>query len=397
MAEDSHSAFSPGLIVRMQYALYLFIGLLSTLFLRGSAGRAFSKVLLLEKGCAAVTGSSCTGEMVAYRVSFSLAVFFFLHWLSVSDLTCCIDGASRAQLQTRFFTVKSILLAAISVCTFFIPNAFFFYYAYICMFASALFLLLNIIFLVDFAYYWNDDWGERAERNSKWMWYLLFISSGSFLLGIGITVASFVVFVPHQDCNFNAFFIFSILFGALVYTVLSIRLPYGSIVPSSIVFLYTCVVLFSTMRTQQNDYCNRLTSVPGSFSTKQMLLGCLVPSFTLFYAVVTAGANGSSLIMHDDDDGGHEDDDDPDASGHLSHYLYFYFIMILGSMYLAMLASGWHVNGGGDDALTGSTRVSAGVRYVTVWLAIVLYIWTLVAPYICCKDRDFGFDVEEEW
>lgn len=396
MSEDSSSAFSPGLIVRIQYALYLFVGLLSTLLLRGTAGRAFSKIFFLEKGCAAVTGTSCTGEMVAYRVSFSLAVFFFIHWLSVSDLTCCIDGASRAQLQTRFFTVKSVALAGISVCTFFIPNGFYYYYAYVCMFASAIFLLLNIIFLVDFAYYWNDDWGERADRNSKWMWYLLLISSGSFLLAIGITVASFVIFVPHQDCNFNAFLICSVLFGGLVYTVLSIRLPYGSIVPSSIVFLYTCVVLFSTMRTQQNDYCNTLVSGPGSFSIKQMLLGCLVPSFTLFYAVISAGANGSSLTMHDGDNEV-EDDDDPDASGHLSHYLYFHFIMILGSMYLAMLATGWHVNGGGDEALMGSTKVSAGVRYVTVWIAIILYIWTLVAPYTCCKDRDFGFDVEDDW
>lgn len=395
MADDSHSALSPGLIVRMQYASYLFVGLFSTLILRGSVGRAFSRFFFLEKGCAAVTGSSCTGEMVAYRVSFSLAIFFFLHWLSVSDLTCCINGATRAELQARFFTVKSVLLVGINVCVFFIPNGFFFYYAYACMFASAIFLLLNIIFLVDFSYYWNDDWGERADRNSKWMWYLLSVSSGSFLLGIGITIVSFMVFVPHQDCNFNAFLITSVLFGALVYTVLSIRLPHGSIVPSSIVFLYTCSILFTTMRTQDSEYCNRWSSGAGTFSIKQMLLGILVPSFTLFYAVVSAGASGSSLTVQDDED--EVQDDDPDTTGHLSHYLYFYFIMILGSMYLAMLATGWRVNGGGDESFAESTKVGAGVRYVTILMAIILYIWTLIAPYTCCKDRDYGFDVEDEW
>lgn len=392
--DDDDSSVSPGFIVRVQYALYLFVGLLASLLLRGGLGTMFAKFPILQVGCSAAIGGACAGEMVAYRVSFSLAVFFLIHWLSVSDLTCCISGSARAQLQTRFFTVKTVALVGIFISTFFIPNAFFYVYAYVCMFASALFLLLNIIFMVDFSYFWNDDWGRRAERNGKWMWYLLTVSAGSFLLGAGVTVASYIIFVPHGDCNFNGFAVTSVVMGALWYTVLSIWLPHGSIVPSSIVFLYTSTVMFTTLRTQDNEHCNRMAGMVGEVSVKQMLIGSVVPSFTLLYAVVSAGGNSSALTFHDDDDEDVEEED-PDESGHLSRYLYFHFIMILGSMYLAMLATGWHVNGGGDDVLVGSTKVAAIVRYVTVWVAIVLYIWTLVAPYTCCRDRDFGFDVDD--
>lgn len=392
--DDDGSAFAPGFIVRLQYSLYLFVGLLASLLLRGSLGTAFRKFPFLQEGCSTLVGDACAGEMVAYRVSFSLAVFFFIHWISVSDLTCCIAGSARAQLQTSFFTVKTVLLLGIGVGSFFIPNTFFYFYAYACVFSSALFLLLNIIFLVDFSYSWNDDWGQRAERNQKWMWYLLAVSVGSYLIGAVAAVASFIVFVPHHDCNFNAFAITTVLIGAFLFTVLSVWLPHGSIVPSSIVFLYTTTVMFATLRTQGDSYCNRMASMVGTVSIKQMLLGSVVPSFTLLYAVVSAGGNNASLGFYDDDE---EEEDDPDQTGHLSHYLYFHFIMILGSMYLAMLATGWHVNGGGDESLTQSTHVSAIVRCITVWLAIVLYIWTLVAPYTCCSDRDFGFEVDNSW
>eukprot|EP00796_Vickermania_ingenoplastis_P004814 gene4814-3456_t len=395
MASDDDDAVSPGFIVRVQYAIYLFLGLLASLLLRGSLGKLFSKFPILQKGCSAAVGDACAGEMVAYRISFALAVFFFIHWLSVSDLTCCIASSSRAKMQTSFFTVKSVVLGFILAGTFFIPNTFFYLYAYVCMFASALFLLLNIIFMVDFSYFWNDDWGRRAEHNGKWMWYLLIVAAGSFLIGAGVCVASYIIFVPHGDCNFNAFAVTSILVGALLYTVLSIWLPHGSIVPSSIVFIYTSTVMFTTLRTQQQPRCNRLSGSIGDVSIKQMLLGSLVPSFTLLYAVVSAGGNATSLRFSAEDED--EDEEDPDESGHLSRYLYFHFIMILGSMYLAMLATGWHVNGGGDDVLTGSTKVAAVVRYVTVWLAIALYLWTLVAPYTCCRDRDFGFDIDDDW
>lgn len=393
--DDDDDTVSPGFIVRVQYALYLFVGLLASLLLRGGLGTLFSKFPVIQKGCASVVGDACAGEMVAYRVSFSLSTFFFIHWLSVSDLTCCISSSARSQMQTRFFIVKTVALAALGVTTFFIPNGFFVVYAYLCMFASALFLLLNIIFLVDFAYFWNDVWGRRSESNSKWMWYLLIVSAGSFLGGAVVSAVSFFYFVPHADCNFNAFVITSVLVGALLYTVLSIWLPHGSIVPSSIVFIYTSSVMFTTLRTQDDEYCNKMAGAVGEVSLKQMLLGCLVPSFTLLYAVVSAGGNSSSLRFSTDE---HEDvEEDPDEAGHLAQYMYFHFIMVLGSMYLAMLATGWHVNGGGDQRLSTSTSVAAGVRYTTVWVAILLYLWTLVAPYTCCRDRDFGFDIDDDW
>lgn len=406
----AESVFLPDVILRLQYACYLFVGLLATMLFRGALGTLFDKIPILQTGCR-VSGSnelrpSCTGEMVTYRISFALTIFFLVHWLSVSDVTCCIKSTVRVTMQKSFFYVKSVILGLLIVTTFFMPNSFFAVYAYAALFFSALFLMLNVLFLVDFSYQWSDDWGERAENNIKWMWYLLGIALGCFGIGIVVNGVSYYMFVAHPDCNFNAFAITSILVGGLLYTLLSIWAPHGSIVPSSIVFMYTSCIMFSTLRTQQNSSCHRSSSLlgvtapsgdrfvvqPGSL--KEIILNSIVASFTLAYAVVSSGGNSAALNIGVNDDG---EDEDPDSVGHLSHYMFFYFIMMMGSMYLAMLSTGWHVSGAGDETLLGSVNVAFWVRSATVWLTMVLYIWSVLAPYTCCKDRDFGFNVDDDF
>ena len=394
------SELSPGLIIRLKYAMYLFASLLLTMMIKGLMSSLFQHVPFLEKGCAmtdnGVMQAACGAEMLIYRVSFSLVIFFLVHWITVSDLTCCISSKDRAELQKNFFTVKTVLLVLIFVVTLFIPNGFFTVYAYVCLVCSAFYLLMNVVFLVDFSYQWSDDWGERADHNSKWMWYLLAVAVGSFVLAIGAVVASFVIYVPHTDCNYNACAITTVIVGALVYLILSIYVPHGSIVPSSIVFLYTSCILFFTLRTTQNDHCNRMANhlTSTTYAVLQGLVTMVLTCFTLMYSVVAAGGSGAALNIGLNDDG---DDEDAEETGHLSHFMFFYSIMIFGSMYLAMLGSNWHVSGGGENTLTKSVNFAFWVRLLTVWAAIFLYLWSLVAPYTCCKGRDFGFPVDEDW
>ncbi|EAN91400.1 hypothetical protein, conserved [Trypanosoma cruzi] len=391
-----NSQFTPGVLLRVQYACYLFFGLILTMLLRSSLSGIFSHLSILQKGCKLATSAlseDCTAEVLVYRVSFALALFFFLHLLSVSDLTCCIESETRVEFQKRFFYAKTILLLLVFVATFWIPNGFFAIYAYVCLFASAFFLLMNVIFLVDFSYQWSDDFGRRSERSSKWMWYLFAIAVLSYLGAIGVNIASYIMYVPHSDCNYNAFAITSVLVSALVFTVLSVWIPHGSIVPSGIVFLYSSGIMFVTLRTGTDEYCNRLAVPEGQTnSIKQMVIASIVSSFALGYSVVSSGGNGSALGIGRDEEG---EDEDPDEIGHLSQYLFFYTTMMLGSMYLAMLATGWHVSGMGKSTLLGSINIAFWVRSATVWAAVLLYIWSLLAPYFCCRDRDFGYDLDD--
>eukprot|EP00658_Telonema_sp_P-2_P017055 TRINITY_DN16602_c0_g1_i2.p1 TRINITY_DN16602_c0_g1~~TRINITY_DN16602_c0_g1_i2.p1 ORF type:complete len:355 (-),score=57.38 TRINITY_DN16602_c0_g1_i2:268-1332(-) len=328
----------------------------------------------------------CYDNTVVYRVSFSLFIFFFLHFCSVSDLTCCIEAEVRAKMQTKFNCFKGAILALITFVTFFIPNSFFAYYAWVCMFASALFLVAQVIILVDWSHQWNEEWSERSDDNPKWQMYLLAVAVGTFAFGIAMTIVNFYHFTPHENCNLNGGLITVVLFASIGFSMLSVWVPHGSIVPSGIVFAYAAAITFSAMKTEQDPTCNRLA---GSDDTmKMMIVTSLLSSGLLAWSVISLGGSRQSLTLATEDELNAED---PDRTGHLAGYCYFYLILMLGSMYLSMMVTDWQVSGVDGGSNQGET-MSFWVKVGSITLTIFLYVWSLLAPYFCCRDRDFGFD-----
>ena len=385
------SMFTPGVLTRMQYAMYLFLAFVVCMLFKGGLGH-FMSVKVIREACTAAGDTaqshSCEGNLLVYRTSFALTLFFSLMFISVSDLTCCVDAKSRAEFQQKFFCWKSLVLNLFFLMVYWIPNGFFATYAWVCMFASAIFLVLQIILIVDFSYQWNEEWGDRSERNSKWSWYLMIVAGGGYLCGLAVTIINYIYFVPHVDCNANAFIITSVLISAVVYTMFAIWVPHGSIVPSGIVFGYTSIIVFTALRLSQDQRCNTLYSPPGEESWKMTLLGAIFSAGALAYSVISTGGSRTSVSLRTEEELNAED---PDETGHLANYCYFHGIMIMGAMYLAMIVTNWSVSGGSTSAETTS-GVAMWVKVSSCWLTIFVYLWTLLAPYFCCKDRDFGID-----
>lgn len=396
--------FNPDLIARLHHASYLFMGMVLCLVLKGTNGHLFSgKLSILQKGCekihevvshnpaiasetSTILNVGCYDNTVVYRVSFSLFLFFFVHFCSVSDLTCCIDAENRAKMQTKFNWFKGAILTLIFFLTFFVHNSFFAYYAWVCMFASAIFLVAQVIILVDWSHQWNEDWSERSDDNPKWQFYLLAVAVGTFAFGIAMTIVNYYHFTPHENCNLNGGIITFVLLAAVGFTMLAIWVPHGSIVPSGIVFAYTTAICFSSMKTELDPTCNRLAGTDNSM--KMMIATSILSSGLLAWSVVSLGGSRRSLTLATEDELNGED---PDATGHLAGYCYFYLILMLGSMYLSMMVTDWQISGVGNGSNQGETT-SFWVKVTTIALTIFLYVWSLLAPYFCCRDRDFGFD-----
>lgn len=403
-ADRIRGAFNPGVLVRLQYASYLFFGLVICMIMKGAGGKVFGDLSVVKEGCEFLAhqtlvnttseimavSATCFQNTLVYRVSFALAVFFLFHFVTVSDLTCCVDAESRAEFQSRFFTVKTALLWLLVIVSFWVPNQFFAGYAWLCMFVSAIFLIIQIVLIVDFSYQWNDDWSERSEDNSKWSYYLVAIAVLSYLFGIAMTVVNYIYFVPHEDCNLHAFAVTSIVVAAVVYTMVAIWVPHGSIVPSGVVFAYTAAVAFSAIRNSTDGRCNTMRSDGESW--QMLLLSAVFSGGALAYSVISTGGSRSSLTLRSENELAEEN---PDEVGHLAGYCFFHAIMMAGSMYLAMLATNWEVSGSGQ-ATDSSNMTAFWVKLSAVWLTIAMYLWTLLAPYFCCKDRDFGIDTAWE-
>lgn len=83
-------------------------------------------------------------------------------------------------------------------------------------------------------------------------------------------------------------------------------------------------------------------------------------------------------------------DDEQDACAY--NYSFFHLVFAVASMYVAMLLTNWDQikagAGGGDDGpLTiGRSWEAVWVKMITSWIAVLMYLWTLVAP-ILLPDR----------
>jgi len=115
---------------------------------------------------------------------------------------------------------------------------------------------------------------------------------------------------------------------------------------------------------------------------------------------VASGVLPKSALDHDEETGGNkghndeDDDEDEENDKALSkddetkkcsyNYSYYHLVFVLAAMYVTMLINGWSTTNeeAGELVSVGHDWASVWVKVVSSWIAVFLYIWTLVAPII---------------
>eukprot|EP01029_Cantina_marsupialis_P009810 TRINITY_DN2263_c0_g1_i2.p1 TRINITY_DN2263_c0_g1~~TRINITY_DN2263_c0_g1_i2.p1 ORF type:complete len:207 (+),score=48.08 TRINITY_DN2263_c0_g1_i2:72-692(+) len=97
----------------------------------------------------------CVGAHGVYRVSAATAVFF---------LIMAIITLIAPKLNTKGFLLKIILLIGLIFGSFFVDNNVYDVYADVSRWTSFLFLLMQVILLIDFAHDWHEYWMEKADE-----------------------------------------------------------------------------------------------------------------------------------------------------------------------------------------------------------------------------------------
>lgn len=86
--------------------------------------------------------------------------------------------------------------------------------------------------------------------------------------------------------------------------------------------------------------------------------------------------------------------DDNESVGPESWW-YYHLMMVVCSFYMAMLLSDWSIQP--VDKLSAVSNVaieSFWVKLVSQWLCLLMYAWTLLAPYLLRDVRDFGVEFD---
>lgn len=297
-------------------------------------------------------------------------------------------------------------LLLVLVVLFFMPNIVITIYGFLSKFGAGLFLLVQVIILLDFTHTWNDSWVAKDEQ--KWYVALLAISVACYTGAYTLSGILFIWFNPSgEDCGLNVFFIVMTMVLAFAFAVIALHPTVnGSLLPASVISIYCSYVCFTALSSEPRGYaCNGLHKST-AVSTSTLILGMLTTILSVLYSALRAGSSKTflsppsspragakkPLLDSEDTESGKteaREDKEGDVPRPVSYsYSFFHLIFALASMYSGMLLSGW-MSSSDSSELIDVGWTSVWVKICTEWATAGIYIWSLLAPLIL-PDREFG-------
>ncbi|KAL6185859.1 hypothetical protein ACLB2K_041982 [Fragaria x ananassa] len=332
------------------------------------------------------------------RVSMGNFLFFAilaLIMIGVKDRNDRRDGWHHGG-----WIAKMVIWLLLIILMFFLPDIVITIYGDLSKFGAGLFLLVQVIILLDFTHSWNDAWVEKDEQ--KWYIALLAVSIGCYIAAFAFSGILFIWFNPSgNDCGLNVFFIVMTMVLAFAFAVIALHPTVnGSLLPASVISVYSAYVCYTALSSEPRDYaCNGLHH-SSAVSVGTLLLGMATTILSVLYSALRAGSSTTFLsppssprpaekkpLLEGKELEEGKDKNEKEAKSVSYSYTFFHLIFALASMYSAMLLSGW-TNSAESSDLIDVGWTSVWVRICTEWVTAALYVWSLVAPLLF-PDREF--------
>ncbi|KAK2572759.1 putative serine incorporator, partial [Acropora cervicornis] len=263
-----------GIRSRLYFTVFLLLGtILCLVMLAPNMRTNLDKIpLLCTKLASKRVCDNVVGYGAVYRVSFAMATFFLLFSL----LTYNVHSKKqfRARIHNGFWYIKLSLLVLIIGVAFYLPNLGFLtkVWMYVGLTGGFMFILIQIILVVDFGHSWSVSWAEKMDTLDTKCWYFSLAFSTAFVYSLSVTAAvMFYLFFTNPDdisqCQANTFYIsFNVGHCALA-TIISV-LPRvqeettgAGLLQSSVITIYTMYLTWNTLSSQPDAKCNPLGEV----------------------------------------------------------------------------------------------------------------------------------------
>jgi len=357
--------------------------------------------------------SKCMAISAIYRMSFCLAVFHFLMFL-----LCLCGGPMISALNEGIWLVKIAFIALLALLTFFLPGQFFVYYAYFSVWASFIFLVYEMILLIDLAYVWNQNWVDYYDSSAggtQCCWMIIIITSTFVVFGGACTVF-FYLYSYFREQQEIIIISVTVIAGVIYFGIsMSPLVERGSLLTNSFILLFSSLLCASAILSDYYENTN----------TKylQIGLGLFFTFLVLFYAggttktppaqeVQISGRRAlgqpvvsaiSGTVMETDPkyqeqirnsrdlQGVNNEDLAIEAEVNLNTAI-FHLLLTFASIYYAVVLTNWGTLYGeaiGQSSGVAPTWVPKTVKLSALGAVTLLYIWSLIAPRIC-PDRDFS-------
>jgi hypothetical protein len=411
---------------RVAYSSLFFLAVVVAWVLRDFAKPLLEKIPWIMRGAIGFEDNDMWfGQQAVFRVS--LGNFMFFITMSAILFGVKYKNDKRDQmLHHGNWLLKLGIWILFNALPFFLPNSVIDAYGYAARFGSGLFLVIQMIILLDFVQCWNEAWVGYAEEDPNWLYGLLTVSVLAFCGTLTLAGLMFHWFKPSGagSCSLNILLITLTLLLCITISALSLA-PFarkGSLFPAAIISLYATYLCFSALASEPRDYeCNGIGAQITAASGSTLAIGMLATLASVVYAAFRAGSNthlfsleGSTgepvneseqALLNSEEgltsaglDGQtegaatsavkRESSSEEDSSPVTYNYSFFHLIFALASMYIAMLMTGW------GSVVQEKDRIDVGwtsvfIKIGSEWLTGLLYCWVLIAPALF-PDRDFS-------
>lgn len=435
LSKTMSSLGSSSLGTRLIYAFWLLLNSLIS-WISMSANKSF-----LWPGQTCTDTGEC-GFFTVHRLNFALGILHLFLGFVLIGVKSTKD--KRSDLQNSWWSLKFISYLALIIISFVIPNGFYVFFSkWISVPSGAVFILVGLILLVDFAHEWAETCIYHVEiddeSSSFWKKFLVLGTSAMYTASIAMTIVMYILFC-HQQCTMNQTAVTVNLVLTCLTLILSIHPkiqeanPKSGLAQSSMVSVYCTYLTMSAMASEPDDkLCNPLVRSSGTRNAS-IILGAVFTFIAVAYTTTRAAANsafqGSSssgeiylpsdieyeglggqsrnqlryeAIKQAVDEGSLPesalygtnwlnnpsmssaqeplDTNDDESQGTQYNYSLFHIIFFLATQWIAILLT---INVGQDDVgdfiPVGRTYFYSWVKIVSAWICYVLYNWTLIAP-----------------
>ncbi|XP_066603658.1 probable serine incorporator isoform X2 [Prorops nasuta] len=427
---------------RIMYALLLMLGtIVACITLTPGLQDALKKVPFCANSTNYVPSKftidceSAVGYLAVYRICFIISLFFFL--MSVIMIRVRSSKDPRAAIQNGFWAIKFLLVIGGVIGAFFIQEGSFGpTWMYFGMIGGFLFIIIQLILIVDFAYSWADAWVGNYEETQSKGWYVALLSATFFNYALSLTgiVLLYVYFTHANDCAMNKFFISFNLILCIIVSAISI-LPSiqeyqhrAGLLQSSVVTLYVVYLTWSSISNSPDQNCN-----PGFFGIisgkdistqnrvafdKESIIGLVIWFSCVLYSSLRTASKSSKITMsenvlvqdngavrenggnqflignevegrnHDAENGNDVKVWDNEEDKVAYNWSFFHLMFALATLYVMMTLTNWYQPNSNLSSLN-SNAASMWVKIISSWMCLGLYVWSLIAPAVL-RDRDFS-------
>ncbi|TGZ65216.1 hypothetical protein CRM22_005982 [Opisthorchis felineus] len=362
-----------------------------------------------------------TGFGAVYRLCFATTMFYLLFTLLMVRVTSSKDP--RSKIQNGFWFFKYLIWFGLVVGAFFIPvEGFTTSWMIIGMMGGALYIVIQLVLLVDFAHSWNESWISKWEDTGEKCYAIglaVFTTIFYIISAVGIGLL-YHFYAGATECAVNkAMLSLNLIFivGVSVISVLPTvheRLPSSGLLQSSMISCYVVFLTWSSMTNGKDPKCNPSmffqpvtnSTVPDeSVSLRfdwQIALGLFILILSVLYSSLRSSshtavgklgmAGPDSVALNDtgpltDSEKGKQVVWDDEENRVTYVYSMFHFMLLLATLYVMVMLTNW-LKPENDLKSLSANVASYWVRMVSSWVCLLLYLWTMVAPIIL-PDRQF--------